>query len=708
MSVPSRLADQLSAARRRRFVGRAGELELFRSALAAPELPFHLLHICGPGGVGKTTLLGELVRLCAEAGAAVAYLDGRNVEPLPESFAGALSLALGGNLAESPLDLLARRASRHAILVDTYETLGPLDEWLRETFLPQLPENTLVVLASREALGPAWRADPGWHNLIRTVALRNLSPDESRAYLDRREVPPDQHRAVLDFTHGHPLALSLVADVFAQRPNTRFQPEAAPDVVKALLGQLVQKVPGPAHRAALEAAGLVRLTTESLLAEMLGVIDAHELFDWLRGLSFVESGSLGVFPHDLAREALAADLRWRNPDWYAELHRRAREYYARRLQQSRGRDQQRILFDYIFLHRDNPLVRPFFNWQDGGSLLPEAYRPADRPALLEMVARHEGGESAELAAHWLDRQPRGTVVFRDAEQPVGFLAMVALREAASDDVDRDPAARAARDYLRRRAPLRPGEDATVFRFWMARDTYQGVSTVQSHIFVNMVRHYLTPGLAFTFLPCAEPEFWAPAFSYADLDRLPEADFVVGGRRYGVYGHDWRAVPLVAWLALLAERELDATPPAGTPSAAAEAVVVLSRPDFEAAVHAFLRDFTRPDLLLGNPLVRSRLAVECADAGASPSGRVIALQRAVIQASELLLQSPRDAKLHRVLHHTFYHPAPTQERAAELLDLPFSTYRRHLKAGIARVAETLWQWEIGAMERGEPRSGKASA
>jgi long-chain acyl-CoA synthetase len=32
--------------------------------------------------------------------------------------------------------------------------------------------------------------------------------------------------------------------------------------------------------------------------------------------------------------------------------------------------------------------------------------------------------------------------------------------------------------------------------------------------------------------------------------------------------------------------------------------------------------------------------------------------------------------------------------AELLDLPFSTYRRHLKAGLTRVAELLWQKEIG--------------
>jgi len=41
-----------------------------------------------------------------------------------------------------------------------------------------------------------------------------------------------------------------------------------------------------------------------------------------------------------------------------------------------------------------------------------------------------------------------------------------------------------------------------------------------------------------------------------------------------------------------------------------------------------------------------------------------------------------------------HPAPTQEAAAELLDIPFSTYRRHLTSGIQRLTEILWREEVG--------------
>jgi hypothetical protein len=61
-------------------------------------------------------------------------------------------------------------------------------------------------------------------------------------------------------------------------------------------------------------------------------------------------------------------------------------------------------------------------------------------------------------------------------------------------------------------------------------------------------------------------------------------------------------------------------------------------------------------------------------------------------------SPRGAKLYRALYHTYLQPAPTQEQAAELLDVPFSTYRRHLKMGVERVAELLWQQEIAGPEK----------
>ena len=388
--MATRLADRLSAVRRRQFVGRGVELALFQQALATPELPFLVLHVYGPGGVGKSSLLRAYVELAAQANVPLFPLDARNLDPSPDGFLTALRTVMALGEADSPAQALAAGSRRTVVVVDTCELLAPLDNWLREVFLPQLPENVLVVLAGREPPSSAWRVDPGWQALLRTVPLRNLSPDESRAYLSQRGLPAEQTADVLDFTHGHPLALSLVADLFTQRqaPTAapaastplRFHPEAAPDVIKVLLEQLVQKVPGPAHRVALEACALVRLTTQPLLAELIGIPDARELFDWLRNLSFMDSGPLGIFPHDLTREALAADLRWRNPTWYADLHRRARTCYLTHLQHSQPEEHRRVLFDLVFLHRENAAVRPFFEWQQSGMVLPDAaWRAIVRP-----------------------------------------------------------------------------------------------------------------------------------------------------------------------------------------------------------------------------------------------------------------------------------------------------------------------------------------
>jgi hypothetical protein len=694
------LAEHLRQARHARFVGREGELTLFASAVRAEHLPFFVLHVFGPGGVGKTTLLQEFMRISESQNAETTYLDVRHVEPAPEPFLHALRLTLNISPEASIPNHLSNTGKKWVLLLDTYEALSPLEDWLRTSFLPELPETVLTVLAGRNPPGPAWRADPGWHSLLYTIPLRNLSPDEGREYLDRCGIPVEQQEGAFTFTHGHPLALSLIADMFSQRGKVGFTPEESPDVVKTLLERFIQQVPGPAHRAALEACALARVMTESLLDQMLDMRStgtgpsngARELFDWLRGLSFIQSSLEGLFPHDLAREALVADLHWRNPDWYGELHNRARAYYTANIEKSSGMAQQRALLDLVYLHRENAIIRSFFEFQ--GGILPESMHPEDQNVIVEMVAANEGEESARLAAHWLRRQPQGVTVWRAADGHLaGFLITVALHQTDGSDRATDPAVQAAWKYLDKYVPLRAGEAALHFRFWMAEETYQSVSSVQSLIFLAVVKYYLTtPRLAFTFFPCAHPDFWAPMLGYANLLRLPEADFSVGDHRFGMYGHDWRAEPPARWLSILADKEVGI--PVENKPAPAEPMIVLSAEEFSGAIRQALHDFTRPHLLTTNPLLRSRLVTERVGSDPTSTDRAEALRAFLKESASKLQSNPRDEKLYRALDCTYFHPAPTQEVAAEQLDLPFSTYRRHLTAGIQRLTQMLWQQEIG--------------
>lgn len=688
------LAERLESARRSRLIKRVAECDLFQSALQADQLPFHLLYILGPGGVGKTTLLHEFARLAEAAHLDHVYLDGRNLEASPEFFLINLQQGMGLTPPLTPLQALADRSERFVLLIDTYEVLAGLDRWLRETFLPALPGTVLVVIASRNPPAIEWRADPGWRQLMRVLPVRNLTADESRLFLEQRRIPADQQATILAFTRGHPLALALIADAFAQHPAMIFQPGEAPDIIAPLLERFIQGTPTPAHGAALEACAMVRLTTEPLLAALLDLPDAHDLFTWLHELSFIESEWRGLFPHDLAREAITADLRWRNLARHGQLQQRARTYYMAQLAQKDLLIQQQALADYLYLDRDNPLVRAHFAWQESGAIFVDNLHATDYGPLLTMIEGYEGPVAARLAAHWLNRQPAGARVLRDAlGTPQGFLLLVALDQETNESRGVDPATKSVWRYLERRAPLRPGERAIIARFWLTRDGYQGVSPIQSRIFLALVQHALTtPGLAYTFITCADPAFWADVFTYINFTRLDDADFQVDGRSYGVYGHDWRALPAMTWLQMVGEPVATNGVSPAEPSRSPITYTILNNEEWATAVREALRTFNEPAALSRNLLLGTRLVVNAAGANSSTTQRVAALKALIQKAATELQASPREIKLYRALHHTYFQPAATQEQAAELLDVPFSTYRRHLGSGITYIIEWLQQQE----------------
>jgi DNA-binding SARP family transcriptional activator len=264
------IADRLRSNRRRAFVGRAGEVELFRSTVEALELPFAVLFVHGPGGIGKTSLLSALSEVAQEAGAIAARVDARTIEPSPPAFAAALASALGLPEGTDPLDTLSAGRRRYVLLLDTYEAAAPLDGWLRGRFLPELPAGVLVVIAGRKPPSRAWVADPGWRELLRVVTLRNLRPEDARAYLGVEGIPKSLHDSVLGLTHGHPLALSLFVDVLSQSASSEdaghlFELADTPDVVRLLLERFIDGVPNARQRRALEVCAHSRFTTEALV-----------------------------------------------------------------------------------------------------------------------------------------------------------------------------------------------------------------------------------------------------------------------------------------------------------------------------------------------------------------------------------------------------------------------------------------------------------
>ena len=697
----SSLASRLAKARRRSFVGRAGELDLFRDALSADPPPFAVLHLHGPGGVGKSTLLRRFEEEARTAGATPVLLDGRTMEPSPTGLRAALADVLG---SDDPADVetALHDVPRPVLMLDGYEHLTGVDGWLRQTFVPRLPADAIVVLAGRDRPATGWRSDPGWHDLLRVIALRDLPPDDARRLLTARGVPEEQHDEALAFAHGHPLALVLVADLLPQ-PDARLDLPAAggaPDVVGHLLDRFLDRVPGTAHRHALAVAARAGVATEALLRDTVDGAPAGELFRWLRGLSFTEPVAGGLALHDLVREVLDAELRWRDPDRHADVHRRVAVHLRRRVATATGPAKQRAMIEMLELYRFSPVANRFFDWDATDDKWMQPATADDHAAIVAMTRRHEGDASAAVAEYWLGRQPDAFRVFRTAgaDGPTGFIAHLRLGDAPGEEVEVDPVAAAVWDHVRRDAPMRAGEQLLLLRFWVDAETYQDVATHHLVSTAAALAWLTTPRLAWSVVVLADPAFWEPIFAFIDFEQPSDLEVAAGDdHTVGMFTRDWRTGSVVDWLELLTERQLSAAPtPEQLPEPTGRQLLVLAQPTFRSAVREALRSFTRPDVLADSPLVRSRLVVEHQRQDEPPAA---ALQRLLTEAVDALAADPRDERLQRTVDLTYLHPAPTQEAAAERLDLPFSTFRRHLTAGVDRVVDWCWERELYGPPRG---------
>ncbi|MBX4167921.1 ATP-binding protein [Rhodococcus sp. DMU2021] len=676
------LSDRLAARARRVFVGRDAELEIVRSALDSPEPSIAVLYLYGPGGIGKTCLLGAISDLAERSHRAVTVIDGRNTDASP----GSVLASVDRHIGDRP----------RVLLLDSYERLRVLDDWIRTDFLPGLPATTLTVIADRSPPSAGWRTDPGWGDLLRIVSLRNFDPATSAAYLTAARVPEELHDEIIGATHGHPLGLGLLTDVFVRGGDVRVP--WPPDLVGMLLRRFLNTEPGIAHRRALEVCALARVTTEALLRDALELTDAHAEFEWLRELSFVEAGPDGLFPHDLARDVLDADLRWRDPDAYRYTFHRVWKGIRRGLDSAGECEQQQAIVDLKFVFRNLPGVLSPVDWQSWGSAQPERAEQADHSAIVDLVRTSEGDESAVHARRWLERQPEGFFVLRDTDGSIrGVLGLLELSRASPEDVRADPATRAAWDFARRTAPSRPGECVAITRIVIDRADYQNPSPTMNSVPVLTFQRYFTlPHLSWDFLALAEPDRWNEYFAVADLPRAEGADFTVGDRHYGLFAHDFRRRDVDEWLTVVTDRAL--VQGHSGPEPTMSLPLALSEKEFAEAVRNALHDLRRPDLLSRNPLLHTRVLHK----RSSPDDPDPVVLRALLrEAIDSLASDPRDDKLFRAVDRTYVRGAATQEAAAARLGLPFSTYRRHLTRGVTRVVGWLWDLEV----YGEAPSGR---
>lgn len=663
----------LHDARERGFVGRAGEIESIAASLdGSSAVRAHFVH--GPGGIGKTTLLDAVARDVARQHGRSVYIDARDLDC---SMSAVTTLIAEKSAAAGQVDA----AAPDALLIDGYELLEPLDRWFRHEFLPSRPAGSVTVLASRTAPQPGWRLDPGWQQLARVHELQELGAAETYELLERLDVPAERRDSLARLGRGHPLALAMLAETIGSGPVPD-QLDEAPDVVSTLCRLIIDDVPDAAHRAGLATCAHATRMTEDLLGHTVGP-RAPEVWAWLESRPYVRRGAIGLFLHDVVRELFEAEFACRAPQAYTQLHNTIKAHFVQRLMDPTEVHPDRAAAETLLLHRRGPLAEESRQLREGGILSVAHARREDTEAIFALIEKGEGAESARLARSWVEAQPDGLYRVRSDAGVEAFGMQVYLPADGRLEVD-DPVAVAVLEAVEHQGPVRPGERININRFSGASGSYQRDPLLLLVNGVSCILEWSRHPAAWTFLVTVDPEHYAPYFDYLGLMPMVSVDYF--GMPLVGYGWDRRRFPVASLFEMMSRREL--TGESGPPSADMLRPAALSRDEFEAAVRGALDELGRPDRLARSPLLGTGLIQMGAPEPAA------ALHDALLAAIAELEHERRGAEHRRVLDRTFLRAAPSQEAAAQLLDLPFSTYRRHLAQAQHRLIEVLWSIEIG--------------
>ena len=517
-----------------------------------------VVFIHGPGGIGKTGLIAAAAS-SLDPGVRFVAFDCREIEPTPKGLLARLGAALG--LEESERDLehvvacLRRDPRRTVLALDTYETCGLIDSWVRQTFVPALPETLLTIIAGRAPPSPAWLTTPGWQDLFHEIELRALPPPDAEQMLMARGLEPPRARLVNRFAHGHPLALELAAAAMRERPDLEIDFAPSPKLVHQLTQAFVAELPAETIEA-VEAGSTVRRITEPILGALLGRPSVREAFERLHRLPFVDSTTAGVIIHDVVRETLARDLAQRDPRRYTDYRWRAWRFFTQESQRSGGGSLWHPTADLLYLI-SNPNVREGFFPQGAAEYAIESAISGDGEEIAAIATSGEGREAARWIMRWWDRHPETFRVARDAHGLVAaFYVLFQPTEVDRALLVADPVTAAWAQELETH-PVGRRERVLFLRRWLSRDVGEAPSPAQGACWIDIKRTYmeLRPRLRRLYATVTDLAAYAPMVVPLGFTPLPAANVELGGVTYHAAGLDFGPSSVDGWLSGLIEAEL---------------------------------------------------------------------------------------------------------------------------------------------------------
>jgi hypothetical protein len=536
------------------FVGRTAELEALGRLVLHRDEP-GVLFVHAIAGMGKSALLRAFLERARAEGADVIAVDCRTAEPTERGFMQAVGRH---DDVAGLLDDLGARSAPVVLALDHYEVFRLMDTWLRQVFAPALPLGTQLVLAGREPPVSAWYtvAVAGG---FETLPLDPLGDADAAELLAQRGVQPAEVEALVRLARGHPLALMLASAAAAEQPGLRLEEAATGRVVAELARLYLADVQDPEGRRALEAASVVRRTTEPLLGAMLGEDAAAEALARLLDLPFVDARRDGLIVHESVREAVASFLEATSPTRYRGYRRAAWSELRDEVREAAAGELWRYTADMLYLI-GNPVVREAFFPSGSQPLAVEPARRDDEAAIRRITTRHEGPAEAALLEAWWREAPQTFSVVRDRDGLVTaffiLLDNATMRPPAVDD----PVVRLWLEHVREEAVPR-AQRVLGLRRWLDADHGEAPCASQAACWLDVKRTYmaLRPDLrriyvtvqdVSTYWPVVEKLGFRPVGETPlDLDRAPYASVVL----------DFGPGSVDGWLAGLVAAELGLEP-----------------------------------------------------------------------------------------------------------------------------------------------------
>ena len=347
----------------KRFVGRARERMTLEQWFDHDEAPMTIFSITGMGGIGKSSLLSEMLSIARERGAIALWMDGRSCGTTPsvfmENFISTLGLILEvpERSETHPLSLLKVMSTekRLVIAVDNYEELTLLESWFMEVFIAKLHlSGVLIILASRSELSAAWRTHPRLYQQLVQMQLQHFTTEEVTEYIATAgQLKPSVAGTITRMTDGHPLGLALAVEAADQGRNLPHVDWA--EFSQMISARLLLELTTPRLHPMVEVLTLLETANQELLSAVLDITIPQEEYHMLRRMSFIRSAPDGLALHDMARVHLMRDFRQREPHRMQSMRMRIAELLKLHHEQACAYERRQIARKMLLLCHESML-----------------------------------------------------------------------------------------------------------------------------------------------------------------------------------------------------------------------------------------------------------------------------------------------------------------------------------------------------------------